>query len=154
MYRHCDDDPSLFSLHDCRAEKMSYESRTLSFYFPDGFWVTRDHPLNSTGKIVRTGPSEVKYRILDEDIDGADIYVFTEKQRRNALRVSWEPGNFLAAVNGGSLQVEFITQYQSWQYILHKCWAWFGPHHKECEIILHTDQTLWCWDSLCPDRVW
>ena len=65
MYRHCDDDPSLFSLHDCRAEKMSYESRTLSFYFPDGFWVTRDHPLNSTGKIVRTGPSEVKYRILD-----------------------------------------------------------------------------------------
>lgn len=154
MYKYCDDDPCLFSLHDCRAEKMTYENGVLSFCFPDGFWVTGEHPLNSTGKIVKTGPSEVKYRILDEDIDGVDIYVFTEKKRRNALRVRWEPGNLLAAVNGGALQVEFITQYQSWQSILHKCWVWFDCRHKECEIILHTDQTLWCWDNLCPDRIW
>ena len=87
MYRNCDGGFPLFSLHDCRAERMAYENGVLSFCFPDGFWVTPDHPLNTTGKIVKTGPSEVKYRILDEDIDGVDIYVFTEKKRRNALRV-------------------------------------------------------------------
>lgn len=154
MYRHCDDNSSLFSLHDCRAEKMTYESGVLSFCFPDGFWITRDHPLNTTGKTVKTGPSEVKYRILDEDIDGADIYVFTEKKRRNALRVSWEPENFLSAVNGGAFQVEFITEYRSYQSILHKCWIWFqqGSRYKECEMILHTDSSRYCWNGLQKDR--
>lgn len=154
MYEHCDHHSTLFSLHDCHAEKMTFESGVLSFCFPDGFWVTRDHPLNTTGKIVKTGPSEVKYRILDKDINGVDFYVFTEKKRRNALRVSWGLENFLSAVNGGAFQVEFITQYQSWQSVLHKCWIWFDRGHKECEIILQTDQTLWCWDELCPYRVW
>ena len=89
MYEHCDHRSTLFSLHDCRAEKMTFESGVLSFCFPDGFWVTRDHPLNTTGKIVKTGPSEVKYRILDKDINGVDFYVFTENKRRSALRFSW-----------------------------------------------------------------
>ena len=63
------------TLHDCIADKISFENNTLRFYLPDGFWVTPHHEVNSFEKTVRTDASVVDFSI--EDIDGISVRVFT-----------------------------------------------------------------------------
>ena len=38
------------TLHDCIADKISFENNSLRFYLPDGFWVTTHHKANPSGK--------------------------------------------------------------------------------------------------------
>ena len=60
-WKHCDSDERLITLHDCRTDWVTLEDGVLSFFFPEGFWVTQSHPENPTGKTVRTGPARVDY---------------------------------------------------------------------------------------------
>ena len=120
MYKYSDLDDSYISLHDCHAEKMKLEDGILSFIFPDGFWVTAHHSLNHSDRIVRTDSSQVDFQIIDEEIDGIEIYVF-KQSRKKVIRDDWEPANFMNAVNAGDFRVEFITQYKSYKSYLFKC---------------------------------
>lgn len=156
MYRNSDINDSYISLHDCCAEKMSFENGVLSFDFPDGFWVTDKHPENKSDNIVRTDTSKVQYEIIDNEIDGIRIYIFKQTKLNKIIREEWEPENFISAVNNGDFKVEFITQYKAFQSILHKCWVWFdkAPYHFECEIILETENVKYNWNRLRYDSVW
>lgn len=155
-FNHCDTDDSVISLHDCRAEKMSFCDGIVSFSFPDGFWITKQHPENKLDEIVRTFASQVDFSIIDEEIEGVSIYIFKKNLRGKVIREEWELDNFIKAVNGGDFQIEFITQYKSFQSVLFKCWVWFDkkPYHMECEITLHTDSVVYKWNQMNKDRVW
>lgn len=156
MFKHCDTDDRYITLHDCHAEKMSFDNSILSFTFPDGFWVMDQHPHNKSDHTVRTGLTQVDFQIIDEEIDGITIYIFRKGKTGKAVREEWEPANFMSAVNSGNYRVEFITQYKSYQSFLFKCWVWFNhsPHHAECEIILHSENVAYRWNELCYDRIW
>lgn len=155
MFKHCDSDDSHITLHDCFAEQIKFEDGILSFTFPDGFWVTAQHSQNHSNTIVRTDSSQVDFQIIDEEIDGIEIYVF-RKDRKKIIRDDWEPLNFINAVNAGDFRVEFITQYESYQSYLFKCWVWFdkAPYHSECEIILCSEKVLYRWNELRYDCPW
>lgn len=156
MYQYCDSDDRYITLHDCKAEKMGFENNVLSFIFPDGFWVLPQHPQNQGNDTLRTNTSQVDFEIIDKEIDGISIYVFTKVRNGTVVREEWELNNFITAVNTGNFQVEFLTQYKSFQSLLFQCWVWFpqSPYHAECEIILHTARAAYRWDYLRYDRVW
>lgn len=156
MYTYCDTDDRHISLHDCHAKKMTFENGILSFVFPDGFWISQQHALNHSENTVRTGPSQVDFEIIDEEVDGIEVSVFRIKRKGKAMREDWEPMNFINAVNAGDFRVEFITQYKSYQSSLFKCWVWYDrkPYHSECEIILHSENTVYRWNNLRYDRCW
>lgn len=129
MYKHCDSDDCYISLHDCRAEKMSFDKGILSFTFPDGFWITQQHSLNSSENTVLTSSSQVDFTIIGEEICGIEISIFRKKRSGTVIREDWEPL---------------------------KCWVWFNkePYHSECEIILHSGRVLYRWNDLRYDRCW
>ena len=54
-FKHIDPDEfhdQELTLHDCIADKISFENNTLRFYLSDGFWVTPHHEVNSSRKTV------------------------------------------------------------------------------------------------------
>lgn len=156
MYKHCDSNDCYISLHDCHAEKMSFDNGILSFVFPDGFWITQQHSLNSSENTVRTSSSQVDFQIIYEEVDGIEISVFRKKRNGMVIREDWEAMNFINAVNAGDFKIEFISQYKSYQSYLFKCWVLFDrkPYHSECEIILHSESALYRWNDLRYDCCW
>lgn len=90
-YRHCDPDDRHITLHDCHAEKMSFHNGILSFVFPDGFWITQYHSLNDSGNTVRTNSSQVDFQIVNGEIEGIEIYVFSKNRKGKIIRDEWEP---------------------------------------------------------------
>lgn len=156
MYKHIETDDKLFSIHDCYAEKISFNNSVLSFVFPNGFWVSEKHPANESDNIVRTDGARVDFRIIDEEIDGISIFVFKKQNERKAIREEWETENFINAVNNGAFKVEFIDCYKRNQYLLFKCQVWFDrkPYQEECEIILHAERSVYNWNNIEYDRIW
>ncbi|MBQ8003377.1 MAG: hypothetical protein IJ297_08045 [Clostridia bacterium] len=156
MYKHIETDDTLFSIHDCYAEKMCLNDGVLTVTFPNGFWVLEKHPQNESDNIVRTDDARVDFKIIDDGFDAIEIFVFKQQDKIKAIRKYWETEKFINAVNNGAFKLEFIDCYKRYQYILFKCQLWFDkePYHAECEIILHTDKAVYNWNSLCYDRVW
>lgn len=156
MYKHCDTDDTLFSLHDCHAEKITFEKGVASFYFPGGFWILATHPENMSNAVVRSDASQVKFHLADESIDAIGVYIFTKTQKGRSVREEWEPEDFMHAVNRGTFRVEFIQRYQDNGSLLYKCWLWLQqkPYHKECEITIDTVQITYCWNNVCPENTW
>lgn len=155
MYKHCDLDDCCISLHDCCAEKINFDNGILSFIFPDGFWITHQHPLNNSDKIVLTDLSQVDFQI-GKGIDQIEIYIFQKTKNGTIIRDQWEPMNFINAVNTEDFKLEFITQYKSYQSFLFKCWVWFDkePYHSECEISFFSENVSYRWNELRYDCSW
>ena len=63
-YIHCDKNDNLISLHDCKAERAWFENGVLGFEFPDGFWITPDHPESDLDVLVRTDASKLEFVII------------------------------------------------------------------------------------------
>ena len=156
MYKHCDTDDTLFSLHDCHAEKITFEKGVASFYFPGGFWILATHPANMSDAVVRSDASKVQYHLVDDSLGDISIYVFTKTKKGIVVREDWEPEDFMRAVNSGTFRVEFIRRYQDHVSLLYKCWLWLRQelYHKECEISIDTDKVTYCWNKLCPEKAW
>ena len=156
MYQHCEPDSRHITLHDCHAEKINFEKGTLSFFFPDGFWVTKHHPLNHSGSIVLTSASQADFQLIGGKLDGMEVSIFQKSPNGTAIREDWAPERFINSVNAGDFDIEFIAEYKGCQSFLFKCWIWFGkaPYHFECEIILHSETVRYCWDELRYGCVW
>ncbi len=144
MYKNIVYDDENIGLHDCRINQMSYENGVLSFCFYDGIFVIGE----GVDEPVRTGRARMDCHIIDEEIDGVSIYVFDKKTNGRSIRIDWTD-NFIAAINDGSFEYEFVTTYKSYQHILFKGYVWFDkkPYCKECEIELHTDKVTFMWDD-------
>ncbi len=153
MYKHYDKDGAAISLHDCRAEKASFENGVLSFCFPkDGFWVLSEHEANSTGEAVRTDASEVRFHLLYETEDESQCYVFDKKSERKAVRKQWTLLELVSAINSGKYQLEFLYRYVGeYKELVFSCWLWNDkkPYSRECQLWLSVQDVTYCWNDVC-----
>lgn len=153
MYNYSDNNENndIF-LHDCRATKIESHDNMLSFIFKEGFWVSENNINNFHKKLSYTDESEVKFRILNEDIT---IYIFTNTNEENkAIRESVPLDIFAEKINGG-MELEFLYSYKGYQSFIFECWLWFNnePYHKECVIIISADQVTYNWNTLFTDNL-
>ena len=142
MYKYITNEDKKIGLHDCRTTHMSYEKQTLSFDFPEGFYILNEE------ETVLSGMSKMECHIIDEEIDGISIYIYRKNSSQEVIREDWTD-NFISAVNDGSFEFEFVTTYKSYQHILFKGYVWFDkePYSMECEIELHIDQISYMWNE-------
>lgn len=156
MYKNRDVNSIYISIHDCSAEKMQLENGILSFDFSNGFWVLSQHPQNGSAHIVRTDASRVEYQIIDEEIDGIIIYTFKPNRNGEIVREKCEIKRFIDAVNNGSFHIEFIDEYKRYEFRLFKCMMSLDepPYYCECEIIIHNENAVYCWNHLRDDHLW
>lgn len=155
-------DPDVFhdkelTLHDCIADKISFENGLLRFSLPDGIWVTPHHKENEFKKTVRTGPSMVEFTV--KDIDDITVRVFTKNtwcwSRKTSAEI-WHMEQLVSAVNSGKCTMEFITQYrtgfeQMWHCVIH---SKKKPYYRECQLYLPETEATFCWNNLRPDCDW
>ncbi len=156
MYRYCETDSSLISLHDCFASKMTFADGKLTLHFPEGFWLTPLHPENHSDSIVRTGEAQVVFQLESQDI--YDIHVQTTTRNKGSYHITkdWEPQAFLDAVNSGRFKLEFIWPYQGYHSILYKCWL-RNPQYRPCGDCALTVDNLgisYHWNEIDYERVW
>lgn len=155
-FKHIDPDTfhdNEITLHDCTADKISFEKAGLCFYLPDGFWVTPHHKENTTGKIVRTTASAVYFSI--EDIDDIIVRVFIRNSRKTRVEYR-RMEQLMADVNNKKYTLEFITQYRSSYDQMWHCAIHSGkkPYYMECQLHLPGTQATFFWNDLRPDSKW
>ena len=156
MYKHYDKDGAAISLHDCSAEKATYENGILTFYFPtDGFWVLPDHTANSTGEPVRTDASEVRFHLLYEAEEDFCCYVFDKKSERKAVRKQWMISELVSAINSGKYQLEFLSRYAGgYKELVFSCEICQKkkPYRRECQLWLSVQNVTYCWNELWDEK--
>ena len=145
------------TLHDCVADKITFENKTLRFVLPDGFWVTTHHEVNSSEKTVRTDASVVDFAIAD--IDDITIHVFTRNSwcwSRKTIVETWHMEELISAVNSGKCIIEFITQYRSYYEQLWHCVIRSDkkPFYRECHLHLPNTMATFYWNNLRLDHEW
>ena len=145
------------TLHDCVAERMDLEGNCIRFYLPDGFWVTRHHSENDTGKVIKTDAAVVNFSVeAPEDIS---LTVFNRKRwlwiRRTVVE-TWDLKDLMTALNSGKCVLEFITQYRSYYEQMWHCAIRSGtrPWYRECQVFLPGAEATYCWNQLRPDHEW
>lgn len=152
MYKHYDRDGAAISLHDCTAEKATFENGVLTFYFPeDGFWILSEHEENSTGEAVRTDASEVRFHLLYETEDESHCYVFHKKSERKAVRKQWTISELVSAINSGKYRLEFLYRYVGgYKEQVFACMLTGNkkPYHWECQLWLSVSDVTYCWNEL------
>ena len=159
-FKHVDPDEfhdKELTLHDCIANKVLSEDKTLRFYLPDGFWVTHHHIENVSEKVVRTDASVVVFSI--EDFDDILVRVFTRHKWlgcRNTGVEYWDIEQLISAVNSGKCTIEFITQYRSYYEQMWHCAIRSNkkPYYRECQLHLPNANATYHWNNLCLDREW
>lgn len=152
MYKHYDKDGAAISLHDCKAEKATFEKGILTFYFPeDGFWICSDHEENSTGEAVRTDASEVRFHLLYETEDESQCYVFDKKSERKSVRKEWTISELVSAINSGKYQLEFLYRYAGgYKGLVFYCEICQKkkPYRRECQLWLSVQDVTYCWNEM------
>ena len=145
------------TLHDCVADRIAVEGNILRFSLPDGFWVTKHHNENDTGKVVKTDGAAVVFSV--EDPEDVSLTVFIRKRLlrfRWTVVEQWELKDLVEAVNSGRCVLEFITQYRSYYEQMWHCAIRSGkkPWYRECQLFLPQAEGTYCWNRLRPDREW
>ena len=155
-YLHNETNEQNLSVHDSRADRVQLREGVLSFWFPEGFWVSSSHPDNPTGKTVRTDAARVDYVLRDPDGDDVSVDVFRRLKYPFALRRSYDLSPFMAIVNQQGWELEFLYQYPDYWNRIIECWLWFPkrPRHKECQLKLDVSEVIYRWNNLRPDEEW
>ncbi len=156
MYRYCDTDGSLISLHDCFATKMTFADGKLTLHFPEGFWIMPSHPENHSDKVVRTGEAQVVYQLMIGEVE--DIHIRTITQNRGHFHITrdWEPEAFIKAVNSGRFKLEFLWSLKDSLSIFYRCWLRKPPYRAcgECELMLDVKSVAYQWSEIDYERAW
>ncbi len=158
-YLHVENDDKMLTLHDCFADRISFEDGILTFYFSDGFWISSNHPDNSFNNTVRTDASEVRFMLLDGDECDARIYVHSLRVRRpmlKYLRSEIRLYDFIRNVNSGKFRLEFLYLYKGYNSYFFECWLWQSkkPYHRECQLTIDASGVCYHWNKLRPECPW
>ena len=155
-YLHNENNEEHLTLHDCRADRAELKDGVLSFWFPEGFWVTSRHPENSTGKTVRTDAARVDYVLRDARGDDVSVDVFTCLKSPYALRRSYDLRKFMEIVNRPGWVLEFLYQYPDYWNRIIECVLWMPkrPWRKECQLKVDVSEVIYRWNNLRPEEVW
>lgn len=155
MYKHQETNEALFTLHDCRANRIKYKDGMISFYFPDGIWVLNGHEANDTDNTVRTDAAKVRYELAYPD-DDAEVYVYKTKSADKAIRKEWKLKKLMQKVNDGECELEFLYQYTNGVGRIIECELRTNekPYRRECNLKLLTKEVTYLWNDLRPDATW
>ena len=155
MYQHCDVSDEYISLHDCHAECILYKDGVITFVFPDGIWVTTEHPDNELGKVVRTDMAAVKFYLESDCECDITAYVFRQKLHKT-FREEWELSKLMEHINSKQGTLEFLYEYKGDNSMIIECWLWLEkkPYYRECELKLRVKGVNYCWNHLREDCEW
>ena len=141
-YEHVSHDKDRFSLHDCKADHISYEGKKLRFCFPDGIWY-----MDFGDDWPNTGKAAVEFQI--DGFRGITFYGF-EKQNGIVVRKEYSVEELMEKVNAGEWQLEFAYRYDGFEEIFYSCWIWREeePWSFEAQLFIGTkEETLYFYDD-------
>ena len=155
-FLHCDHNEQYLTLHDCVAERAYFEDGKLGFEFPDGFWISPEHPDSHLTKLVRTDASRVEYILRDGMDYDVDILVYKRSIDGEITGRAWTVCELVDAINAGTCKLEFLYQYVCGDSRIVECQLIFDkkPYWKECEIKMSVSEACYYWNNLRSDRVW
>lgn len=155
MYRNSSKNENVeISLHDSRAKSVSVENGILSFEFPEGFYVV-DKSNDKQNNIFYTDLSKVDFSLID-GTDGIESYIFTKTEDKNKdIRETIDFQKLSEMMNNNHAELEFIYTYSGYHSVLFYCWLWsdeFPNYHKECEILIQTDDITYYWNNTYEEK--
>ena len=155
-FAHCDCNETCLSLHDCTAEQVYFEDGKLGFAFPDGFWVSPEHPESHLSNIVRTDRAKVEYTWGDGAEYDITIYVYEKNIFKKTIRVEWTLGQLLREINSGKCKLEFLYQYVDFHARIVECElvSSHKPYRRECMMKVSAPKVHYFWNHLREDRPW
>ena len=156
IFSHCDNNDSYVSLHDCKAERAWFEGGVLGFEFPDGFWITPEHPESNLDVLVKTDAAKVTFELLDGDEFDAMIFVVEENIFKQPVRKEWSVHKLVKEINSGKLVLEFLYQYIDGCSRIVECdlWSRKKPYCRDFNMKLHLRDVHYHWNKILEDRVW
>lgn len=142
------------SLHDCIAEKITFEDNILTFYFPDGICITPNHEASDLDYTFQTDAAEAVFHVDSTD----DIYaeVFGQTYFRKTYVTYWNIRDLMKAVNIKGCGFEFLYQYRSFHEQLWECELRYGKKPYSRTVYLHIPGATasFFWNNLLPDHEW
>lgn len=151
------EDAGSISLHDCRISSMEESGADLFLYFEDGFDVTRDNPLNPTGRHRNTGPSAIVLKSwhYQNGVFGRGCErVLSDGTRVPLPEVSIPQESFLSGLEPEILDFDWNREAGRLELSC-DCWSKAVPPETGgfAELILGCDRLLFCWNEL-PRDAW
>lgn len=155
-FLHCDHNEQYLTLHDCVAERAYFEDGKLGFAFPDGFWVSPDHPESHLTKLVRTDASKVEYTLEDGKDYDVDIVVYKRTYSGEITGRVWSLRELVDAINAGTCKLEFLYQFLAYNTRMVECELQLGdaPDRQTCIMRISAPEVCYYWNNLRADRAW
>ena len=155
-FLHCDRNEQYLTLHDCVAERAYFEDGKLGFAFPDGFWVSPDHPESHLTRLVRTDASKVEYTLEDGKDYDVDIVVYKRTYSGEITGRVWSLRELVDAINAGTCKLEFLYQYLDYRCRMVECELQLGdaPDRQTCIMRISAPEVCYYWNNLRADRAW
>ena len=158
MYKYSNSNTEYFSLHDCRATRLTVGDHTLAFEFEDGFWVIE----NNTMLNQYTGRSEVGFTTESDKPEwDITVYVFehidTDKdtEENKAVRTCIPLEKFKALLQNGA-ELEFLDEYKGCEKYFYDCVLWYKkgkvPRTADCQIFISAKDITYRWNELKTDK--
>ena len=89
---------SKLTLHDCIADKISFENNVLSFNMSDGFWIDPTHESSELNDIVRTDGAQVDFEIVPDEHFPVYMDVFKKRRHRKTVVEYWDSERLIKAI--------------------------------------------------------
>lgn len=127
-------------LHDCRTGKIQIDDRSITFFFPEGFYFIKDTAAKENCN------AEMRCHLVDQYDGNFSVSVFRKNFFGQIIREDWTD-KFVSAVNSGEVEFEFVYTFRAYQNILFKGYIWRNkkPWWRECEVELRTDEITYSW---------
>ena len=156
MYKYSDNDTGHFSLHDCRATKLTIGDHKLTFEFEDGFYLCGGTMLNQY-----TGKSEVSFTTTSDRPDwNISVYLIEyldtdeDSEEERAIRTSMLLDKFTELLKNGA-ELEFIDEYSSYEKFFYDCVLWYPkgevPRTVDCQIFINAKDITYRWNEIKTD---
>ena len=156
MYNDPDDyHDSKITLHDCVANKISFNNNVLSFSLPDGFFVCPNHEASLLSNGVRTGGAQVDFAVTPDEHFDVYAEVFKKRKFRKTVVEYWDLEKLIKSINSGKYQIEFIYQYRTHFEQMWLCnLRYKGCYGNECQLHIPYSTATYRWNNLREDCPW
>ena len=155
-FTHTDHSEQYLSLHDCIAERAYFENGILGFEFPDGFWISPDHPESDLSDMVRTDFSRTEFTLENGEQYDVTVYVFRKSFWGRTVREEWTVWELVNSINNGACRLVFLYQYLDWNSRIVACEliSQKKPYRRECQMVISAPTVRYDWNNLRRDRPW
>ncbi|GEM_PF-841214 len=141
-------------LHDCFCNAITLQKNTLIFHFAEGFFLGKDHALNSLDTLAYTGESEMRIQLVYTDPD-VNVTIYLMKETENGTCRQEIPLKEFMKQICQEKQLEFLYTYQGidTDSVLFRCELHFDKHpfRRECVLLISAKEISYCWNELFPE---